>query len=412
MSAPQLRDYQIDVVRRIESETAAGRRRLCLVAPTGSGKTVIAAALIAKAADRSEHVLFMAHRRELIEQSSRKLHDTGVDHGIIQAGYPPRLGERVQIASIQTLHRITTSEPAPRGIDRDRLLDKSQTTPAENLTVRLGGRWHGRYGEGRCPVHEDRHPSLSIRDGERSILVKCHAGCPPEAVIAALRRSGLWPDVLRQQWSRVQAKRPLGGSRQYLLWIWRQSRPIGGTPAQRYLRSRGIEGELPPSLRYHPSLNHSPTGLLLPCMVAAVQAPDRSIAGLHRTFLRADGTGKALVPKPRMMLGQVAGGAVRLSAATAELAIGEGIETCLAFQWHQGIGTWAALSASGLRSVALPARPLAATVYLLVDRDSAGEEGTQIAAARFSRQGRRVKLARPVAGNDFNDVLLLAPDAR
>lgn len=104
MSAPQLRDYQIDVVRRIESETAAGRRRLCLVAPTGSGKTVIAAALIAKAADRSEHVLFMAHRRELIEQSSRKLHDTGVDHGIIQAGYPPRLGERVQIASIQTLH--------------------------------------------------------------------------------------------------------------------------------------------------------------------------------------------------------------------------------------------------------------------------------------------------------------------
>lgn len=104
MSAPQLRDYQIDVLRRIESEIAAGRRRLCLVAPTGSGKTVIAAALIAKAADRREHVLFIAHRRELIEQTSRKLHDTSIDHGIIQAGYPPRLGERVQIASIQTLH--------------------------------------------------------------------------------------------------------------------------------------------------------------------------------------------------------------------------------------------------------------------------------------------------------------------
>jgi superfamily II DNA or RNA helicase len=81
MSAPQLRDYQIDIVRRVESEIAAGRRRLCLVAPTGSGKTVIAAALIAKAAGRSEHVLFIAHRRELIEQSSRKLHATGVVAG-------------------------------------------------------------------------------------------------------------------------------------------------------------------------------------------------------------------------------------------------------------------------------------------------------------------------------------------
>jgi DNA repair protein RadD len=104
MSAPQLRGYQLDVVRRVESEIVAGRRRLCLVAPTGSGKTVIAAALIAKATNRDEHIMFIAHRRELIEQSSRKLHDAGVHHGIIQTGFPPRLGERVQIASIQTLH--------------------------------------------------------------------------------------------------------------------------------------------------------------------------------------------------------------------------------------------------------------------------------------------------------------------
>jgi superfamily II DNA or RNA helicase len=71
MSAPQFRDYQIDVVRHEESGIAPGWRRLWLVAPTGSGKTVIAAALIAKAADRSESVLFTAHRRALIQQSSR-----------------------------------------------------------------------------------------------------------------------------------------------------------------------------------------------------------------------------------------------------------------------------------------------------------------------------------------------------
>jgi superfamily II DNA or RNA helicase len=46
----------------------------------------------------------LAHRRELISQASAKLFAVGLDHGIIQAGFPPRLGERVQVASIATLH--------------------------------------------------------------------------------------------------------------------------------------------------------------------------------------------------------------------------------------------------------------------------------------------------------------------
>jgi DNA repair protein RadD len=104
MSAPQLRDYQIDVVRRVESEIASGDHRLCLVAPTGSGKTVIAAAIIKKAVVRGEKIVFVGHRRELTEQTSRRLHDQGVDHGIIQAGFPGRPGAPVQVCSIQTLH--------------------------------------------------------------------------------------------------------------------------------------------------------------------------------------------------------------------------------------------------------------------------------------------------------------------
>jgi superfamily II DNA or RNA helicase len=104
VSAPELRGYQLDVIARIEGEIVAGRRRICPVAPTGSGKTVIAADLIAKSTGRGEHVLFVAHRREIIQQSSRKLRDVGFDHGIIQAGFPARPGGRVQVASIQTLH--------------------------------------------------------------------------------------------------------------------------------------------------------------------------------------------------------------------------------------------------------------------------------------------------------------------
>jgi hypothetical protein len=59
----------------------------------------------------------------------------------------------------------------------------------------------------------------------------------------------------------------------------------------------------------------------------------------------------------------------------------------------------------------LPPLPLAGTVYLLVDLDEAGEHATRIAAERLSREGRKVKLAWPVRGNDFNDALRCA-DAR
>jgi DNA repair protein RadD len=104
MSTPALRDYQVQVIAQIEEEVTAGKRRPLLVAPTGAGKTVIAGACIAKEAARGRRVLFLAHRRELIQQASTKLYAVGIEHGIIQAGIPTRPSERVQVASIQTLH--------------------------------------------------------------------------------------------------------------------------------------------------------------------------------------------------------------------------------------------------------------------------------------------------------------------
>lgn len=81
-----MRDYQLDVVHHVENEIAAGRRP-CMVAPTGSGKTVIAAELSQKATARGEPVVFIVHRRELTDQTSQKLDAVGIDHGIVQAGF-------------------------------------------------------------------------------------------------------------------------------------------------------------------------------------------------------------------------------------------------------------------------------------------------------------------------------------
>lgn len=43
-------------------------------------------------------------------------------------------------------------------------------------------------------MHEDHSPSLSIAERDGRVLVHCHAGCPQEAVISALRNRGLWPE--------------------------------------------------------------------------------------------------------------------------------------------------------------------------------------------------------------------------
>jgi hypothetical protein len=41
----------------------------------------------------------------------------------------------------------------------------------------------------RCPAHEDRSPSLSIREDNDRILLHCFAGCPVGAVCSALELS-------------------------------------------------------------------------------------------------------------------------------------------------------------------------------------------------------------------------------
>ena len=84
--------------------------------------------------------------------------------------------------------------------------------------------------------------------------------------------------------------------------------------------------------------------------------------------------------------------------------IGEGIETCLAAMQATGQPAWAALSTSGLRSLDLPAN--VRDVIVLADGDEAGEGAARDCALRWRRQGRRVRIARPPRGMDFNDMLL------
>ena len=63
---------------------------------------------------------------------------------------------------------------------------------AQESTAALGGQWHGSYGTGCCPAHDDKHPSLSIRDSDDGkVLVHCHAGCAQDDVVAELKDQGM-----------------------------------------------------------------------------------------------------------------------------------------------------------------------------------------------------------------------------
>jgi len=99
----ELRPYQVDVIAEYHRTVAAGQNRIILVAPTGAGKTLIAVAIIKSAVAAWGRVLVLAHRREIITHTSKKLHGFGVSHGIIQAGFSPRPLESVQVAAVQTL---------------------------------------------------------------------------------------------------------------------------------------------------------------------------------------------------------------------------------------------------------------------------------------------------------------------
>jgi superfamily II DNA or RNA helicase len=82
-----------------------GSAAVLMQACTGYGKTVVAANILTRAAERGNRGLFLAHQDILIRQTGNKLREFGCEHGIIKAGYTPNHHARVQVASVQTMMR-------------------------------------------------------------------------------------------------------------------------------------------------------------------------------------------------------------------------------------------------------------------------------------------------------------------
>ncbi|MCK5606926.1 DEAD/DEAH box helicase [Candidatus Pacearchaeota archaeon] len=107
----ELRPYQSDVIQRLRNAIIGGKKRPILQASTGAGKTFMGCDIILNAILKDRKVLWLANRRELINQTSKSLHECGINHGTIMSGEDFDLTFPVQVSSIQTyMRRIKLSD--------------------------------------------------------------------------------------------------------------------------------------------------------------------------------------------------------------------------------------------------------------------------------------------------------------
>ncbi|MFR4979018.1 MAG: DEAD/DEAH box helicase family protein, partial [Butyricicoccus sp.] len=64
----ELRPYQMQLLEEVRQSYREGARRPCIVLPCGGGKSCIRAEVAKCATDKGNRVLFLVHRKELVEQ--------------------------------------------------------------------------------------------------------------------------------------------------------------------------------------------------------------------------------------------------------------------------------------------------------------------------------------------------------
>ena len=204
--------------------------------------------------------------------------------------------------------------------------------------------------------------------------------------------------------------------------LFTAARPVPGTPAETYLRTRSITARLDwPSLRFHPSVWYRESEAhpreAWPALLAAVTDHAGNITGIQRCWLDRTGTEKAPVADPRRALGRLIGNGVRFSVAAAPapaqagvLAAGEGVETMLALaSVLPSLPLIAALSANHLGALAFA--PSWRRLYVARDNDIAGRYAATRLHERGQAAGLEVRDLAPVH-EDFNaDLCALGPAA-
>jgi len=258
---------------------------------------------------------------------------------------------------------------------------------------------------------------------------RCDKGARDDALSVTVRTDGFVWNCFRCGWRGADAREtsaptftarapaaPKPARRRGLaapeLARWENAEKLAGTIADTYLQSRRCY--MPPldgALRFLPECFHWPTRTTHPAMVALVtDSTTNEPLSLHFTFLRPDGTGKANVEKPKLLLPghEISNGAIRLwpdDCVTTGLGIAEGIETALSVA-HLFRPMWSTIDAGHLAK--FPVLDGIETINVFADADAAGGSAARACIARWNAAGREARWLVPSHNNDFNDQIRAA----
>jgi len=269
----------------------------------------------------------------------------------------------------------------------------------------------GREHRGLCPFHREKTPSFYVND-EKGFYHCFGCGAHGDGIDFLVKSNGFgireaaemitgatYPVIQRG----TPISEPEPGRSADAEALWTQAVSADWTVVAQYLANRALAGSVPPSLRYA-RLRYGSSGPFHPVMVAQIVNRAGDPQGVQRTYLTDQGR-KLDVPKPKLSLGRVRGGSIRMAPATDEVALTEGAEDALSLQRMSGIPTWAAAGAGMMPSMSLP--DSIHSVIIGADADEAGERSAQAAGKAFAEQGLRARIIRPQSPHkDFNAELM------
>jgi hypothetical protein len=313
--------------------------------------------------------------------------------------------------------------------DSERLKKNTSIAALVGETIQL--QRDGRSQRALCPFHSERTPSFYVFEngyhcfgcGERGDvfdwLMKTRR-MTFRAAVAYL--SGSAP---QDRPVSVPAKKPVQARRSAtadtFMRLWHEGTNPIGTPVEAYLRNRGsLSVPVGAPIRFHHRCQRGPRDLdggpeFWPAMLALMTDPiTGQPAGVHRTYLRPDGRGKApdtkradpegkpIVLTAKRIMGTW--GVIHLAKPEGEgLGLAEGIENALTAMQVIGWGpVWAAGCRGGIESFpVLPGHAL--TIF--GDSDAPGVAAARACAKRWNAAGAEARVHIPPDGEDWNSAM-------
>lgn len=232
-------------------------------------------------------------------------------------------------------------------------------------------RVNGTQYKALCPVHNEKTPSLSIKEASNGdVVAYCH-GCGANGieVVSAL---GLDRSELFRESYQMSEEKPdyeLQMKKQFLDDVSKQSKPLQSDDVvTKYLNNRKITA-IPKTLRLLPEYKQG--DVYYPCMIARIDDNDANRISYHLTHLTADGKKanveivKKVLPCEREMTGYAS---IKLFRHNGTLAVTEGIETALAYHQDTETPTWALINAQNMKQWQCPKDVV--NLIIVADMDS------------------------------------------